>query len=67
VTVSGLDNEAEAWSAIDALNRLFQGATPVSSGIGVQIYDAEHNLPASGPYVSPIDYQSVYRAAWAVN
>jgi ribose transport system substrate-binding protein len=63
----GLDNEAEAWSAIDALNRLFQGVEPVGSGIGVQIFDRENNLPASGPYVSPIDYQSVYRAAWAVS
>ncbi|WP_449282670.1 sugar ABC transporter substrate-binding protein [Leucobacter sp.] len=60
----GLDNEWEGWSGIDNLNRLFQGAPTANSGIGIEIYDAERNTPESGPFVSKIDYESVYREAW---
>ncbi len=63
----GLDNEQESWSAIDSLNRIFAGVEPVSSGIGIQIYTADQNLPASGPYVSPVDYKAAYKAAWGVS
>ena len=63
----GLDNEQESWSAIDSLNRIFNGAEPVSSGIGIQIYTADLNLPESGAYVSPVDYKAAYTAAWGVS
>lgn len=63
----GLDNEQESWSAIDSLNRIFNGVEPVSSGIGIQIYTANLNLPERGSYVSPVDYKSAYIAAWGVN
>lgn len=63
----GLDNEWEGWSGIDSLNRLFAGRRPVSSGIGIQLYDKDHNTPASGPYVSTIDFRSAYKKAWGVN
>lgn len=63
----GLDNEQESWSAIDSLNRIFNGVEPVSSGIGIQIYTADQNLPESGAYVSPIDYKSTYKATWGVS
>ena len=54
----------EAYSGMDALNRLFNGDTPMSSGMGLQAYDQNHNLPASGPYEPPIDYKAIYRKAW---
>lgn len=61
----GLDNAWEGWSGIDSLNRIMQGEEPVSSGIGIELYDQHTNLPETGPYASKIDYESVYREAWA--
>jgi ribose transport system substrate-binding protein len=63
----GLDNEQESWSAIDSLNRIFNDVEPVSSGIGIQIYTADVNIPESGAYVSPVDYKSAYKSAWGVS
>lgn len=63
----GLDNEWEGWSGVDSLNRLFAGRRPVSSGIGIQLYDKDHNTPESGPYVSTIDFRSAYKQAWGIN
>jgi len=63
----GLDNEWEGWSAVDSLNRLFAGRRPVSSGIGIQLYDKDHNTPESGPYVSTVDFRSAYKKAWGVD
>ena len=54
------------WSAIDTLNSLFQGKAPAFSGLGWQLVDPGHNLPASGPWVSPIDFKAIYKKAWGV-
>jgi len=54
------------WSAIDTLNSLFQGKAPAFSGLGWQLVDPSHNLPASGPWVSPIDFKAIYKKAWGV-
>jgi ribose transport system substrate-binding protein len=57
----------EAYSGIDALNRLFHGQRPVNSGMGLQAYDKEHNLPATGSsYQAPIDFQKIYEKTWGV-
>jgi hypothetical protein len=29
--------------------------------------DKDHNLPASGDYTPPIDYQAAYQKAWGVS
>ena len=62
----------EAWAALDAMNRLLSGEKPEGagfpSGLGNQLFDRDHNLPAEGePYVGPVDYQAGYRAAWGVD
>jgi ribose transport system substrate-binding protein len=54
------------WAAIDTLNSLFQGKAPAFSGLGWQLVDTSHNLPASGPWVSPIDFKTIYKKAWGV-
>lgn len=54
----------EGWAAIDALNRMLAGQEPANSGIGIQLYDAEHNTPESGPYEPPIDFRSAYLKSW---
>jgi ribose transport system substrate-binding protein len=54
------------WAAIDTLNSLFQNKAPAYSGLGWQLVDATHNLPASGPWVSPIDFKAAYKKAWGL-
>lgn len=54
----------EAYHALDTLNRLFQGVPAASSGLGMQAFDPEHNMPASGDFVPPIDFAKEYEAAW---
>jgi ribose transport system substrate-binding protein len=54
------------WAAVDTLNNLFQGKAPAFSGLGWQLVDPAHNLPASGPWVSPIDFKAIYKKAWGV-
>jgi ribose transport system substrate-binding protein len=52
------------YSAIDALNRYFQG-TPRPEGLGFRMIDADHGMPASGGYVTPLDYVGLMKKAWA--
>ena len=54
------------WSAVDTMNSLFRGEKPAFSGLGWQLVDATHNLPASGPWVPTIDFKSIYKKAWGV-
>lgn len=56
--------EWEGYAAMDTLNRVLNDETPVSSGIGISLFDEEHNLPASGSWQPEIDYAAKYRAAW---
>ena len=54
------------WAAVDTLNSLFSGSEPVDSGLGWQLVDEDHNLPASGPFVPSVDFQAAYKKAWGV-
>ena len=54
------------WAAIDTMNSLFRKETPVDSGIGWELADATHNLPAKGEFLPPVDYQAAYKKAWGV-
>ena len=56
----------EGFAGIDALLRLFAGDPVAGSGIGLQVFDADHNLPAEGRYVPPVDFESAYKKAWGV-
>lgn len=55
----------EGYSAMDNLNRLFNGVATENSGIGTQVIDREHNVPASGIYQPPIDFKAIYEKAWS--
>ncbi|MCU1674138.1 MAG: LigA protein [Frankiales bacterium] len=55
------------WAAIDTMNSLFQGKAPAFSGLGWQLVDREHNLPASGEFQSSVDYKAIYKKAWGVS
>jgi ribose transport system substrate-binding protein len=52
------------WAAVDTLNSLFNGQPPADSGLGWQLADKDHNLPASGPFVPAIDFKAAYKKAW---
>jgi ribose transport system substrate-binding protein len=54
------------WAAIDTLNSLFNGTPPADSGLGWQLVDKDHNLPASGPFVPDVDFKAAYKKAWGV-
>jgi ribose transport system substrate-binding protein len=54
------------WSAVDTMNSLFQGKKPAYSGLGWQLVDPTHNMPASGDWVSPIDFKAIYKKAWGL-
>jgi ribose transport system substrate-binding protein len=57
----------EGWASVDDLNRVFAGEKPVPSGIGLMAYDSDHNLPESGPFQFPVDYEAAYRKIWGVS
>ncbi|MBV9291816.1 MAG: substrate-binding domain-containing protein [Frankiales bacterium] len=54
------------WAAVDTVNSIFRHEKPAYSGLGWQLVDATHNLPASGPWVPPVDFKSIYAKAWGV-
>jgi ribose transport system substrate-binding protein len=63
----GLSYEWEGYAAIDSLNRIIDGQSPkVDSGIGVQLFDQEHNFPSGENWEPPFDFRALYRKAWGV-
>jgi ribose transport system substrate-binding protein len=54
------------FASIDTMNSLFRHEKPAYSGLGWQLVDPTHNLPASGPFVSSINYKAIYEKAWGV-
>ena len=52
------------WSAVDTLVSLFNGTPPADSGIGWTLADSEHNIPATGAFVPPVDFKAAYKKAW---
>jgi ribose transport system substrate-binding protein len=54
-----------AYAAMDTINRALNGQkTFPPEGLGYQVVDATHNLPASGDYTAPGDYKAKYLKAW---
>ena len=67
-TCSAMSRSGEApRAAVDSMNSLFRGEKPAFSGLGWQLVDATHNLPASGPWIPPVDFKAVYEKAWGVS
>ena len=64
---AGLPLGWEGYAAVDALNRILQGEDPVPTGMGLQLFDAERNVPAAGGYAPPFDYKAVYQKAWGLS
>jgi ribose transport system substrate-binding protein len=64
----GVSEVWNGWAAINRFVRLFGGNTKVpDTGIGIEIIDKDHNLPASGnDWVPNVDFKSAYEKAWGV-
>jgi ribose transport system substrate-binding protein len=64
----GDPNDWGGWAAMDSLNRLFHDEEPQPSGVGVQAYDAENNLPsgADETFKVSVDFKDAYKKAWGV-
>jgi ribose transport system substrate-binding protein len=61
------DSTWYGWAAVDILNRIFHGQYGiVNEGLGHQAWDKDHNLPASGPWRSNVDFESAYKKVWGV-
>jgi ribose transport system substrate-binding protein len=54
------------WASVDTMNSLFRHEKPAYSGLGWQLVDSQHNLPAAGPFVSNVNYKAIYENAWGV-
>ena len=65
--VNIISSDWTGWAAADTMNSLFLGQQPADSGIGWTVADATHNLPKSGEFVPPVNYQAEYKAAWGVS
>lgn len=68
---SGYPVRWEAWASLDAMNRLLGGEVPdgigFPSGIGVQAFDRDRNLPAEGErFDGPVDFETAYLQAWGL-
>jgi len=68
---SGYPVRWEAWASLDAMNRLLAGEVPdgvgFPSGIGVQAFDRDRNLPEDGDrFDGPVDFEADYLKAWGL-
>jgi ribose transport system substrate-binding protein len=54
------------WSAVDTLNSIFTHKPVYPNGIGWQLIDTTHNLPASANYAPKQNFEAEYLKAWGV-
>ena len=61
----GVPLEWEAYAMMQGANAVVSGQEPdQNSGIGIQVVDREHNLPAQGGFEPPIDFIAAYERMW---
>ncbi|MEV4899737.1 substrate-binding domain-containing protein [Citricoccus sp. NPDC055426] len=59
--------EWNGWSGIDTALRLMADQDIQPAGVGMQVVDAEHNMPADGEafaYNPEVDFTSAYQEVW---
>jgi ABC-type sugar transport system substrate-binding protein len=62
------DSNWLAWGAVDTVIRVLDHQPTVYEGLGVQVIDRTHGLPAAGQdYSAPVNYQELYKKAWGVS
>jgi ribose transport system substrate-binding protein len=58
------------WAGVDSLARVLAKQPLLPAGAGLQVVDADHNMPAAGKpfdYTPAADYQGAYKKAWGVS
>lgn len=65
--VAAWPDEWFAFAVADTLNSLFNGTEPRDGGVGWQLVDADHNLPADGDFEADQPYVDAFKASWGVN
>ena len=63
----GFSSDWSGWAGVDALIRVLNGDKVVPAGIGLQVVDADHNMPAEGQpfaYNPVVDFASAYQKLW---
>ncbi|WP_300680935.1 substrate-binding domain-containing protein [Nocardioides sp.] len=53
-----------AWGSIDTAIRVLAGQDPIEIGDQIQVVDATHNLPTSGPYDGTVDWKKALLTSW---
>jgi ribose transport system substrate-binding protein len=62
------DSNWLGWGAVDTVLRLLDHKPAGYEGMGVQVIDPTHDLPAAGQsYSAPVNYQELYKKAWGVS
>jgi ABC-type sugar transport system substrate-binding protein len=59
----------DGYAVVDAALRVLAGQEMQNTGLGVQVVDAEHNLPAPGTpfeFNPVVDFRAAYLAAWGI-
>ena len=63
----GFSADWSGWAGVDALIRVLNGDKVVPAGIGLQVVDADNNMPAKGQpfaYNPVVDFASAYQKLW---
>jgi ribose transport system substrate-binding protein len=59
--------EWSAYGSVDTAIRVVNGEEPQVQGSGVQVVDADNNMPAAGePFTGDVDFQAAYDKAWGL-
>ena len=67
---AGQSAEWEAYSALDAMARIFLKQDPdaLDTGNGIQVCDKDHNLPPEGqPFTPPVDFRAAFLKMWGLS
>ena len=57
------------WSGVDNLARVLAKQPAAPAGAGLQVVDADHNMPAAGKpflYEPAVDFESAFKKDWGV-
>jgi len=60
------NHEWDHWAVADTVLRLFSGQEPAVSGVPVILYDEDHNIADSGPFVPETDFRATFEEAWGI-
>jgi ribose transport system substrate-binding protein len=54
------------WASVDTMNSLLTHKPVEPSGIGWQLIDETHNMPANAEYEPKVNFEAEYLKAWGI-